>query len=337
MQQGYTVAVVGATGLVGQTMLAILEERQFPVLRLVPIASARSAGKAVSFQGQQVPIQPLTDTAFDSVDFALFSAGGDVSRQWAPIAAAHGAIVIDNSSAWRMDPEVPLCVPEVNLDSALNPPRGIIANPNCSTIQLVLALKPIHDAVGIERVVVSTYQAASGAGAKAVQALNAQLEQSLRGEVIEPGVLGGTLAGNLLMTWKADPNGYHEEELKLIRETRKILGDQSIQVSPTSVRVPVETGHSESVNLTTRRPITVAEVRELLSKAPGIELVDDFQQGIYPTPLQVAGKDNVLVGRLREDLGNPGGLQMWIVGDNLRKGAALNAVQIAEGLARAPR
>jgi aspartate-semialdehyde dehydrogenase len=335
MQQGYTVAVVGATGLVGQTMLAILEERQFPVLRLVPIASARSAGKAVSFQGRQVPIQSLNEAAFDGVDFALFSAGGDVSRQWAPIAAARGAIVIDNSSAWRMDPEVPLCVPEVNLDSALKPARGIIANPNCSTIQLVLALKPIHDAVGIERVVVSTYQAASGAGAKAVQALNAQLEQSLRGEAIEPGVLGGTLAGNLLMTWKADPNGYHEEELKLIRETRKILGDQSIQVSPTSVRVPVETGHSESVNLTTRRPITVAAVRELLSKAPGIELVDDFQNGVYPTPLQVAGKDNVLVGRLREDLGNPGGLQMWIVGDNLRKGAALNAVQIAEGLARA--
>lgn len=334
MSKRYTVAVVGATGLVGQTMLAILEERQFPVERVVPVASQRSAGKRVSFQGREVPVQVLQEDVFTGVDFALFSAGGDVSREWAPIAASKGAIVIDNSSAWRMDPDVPLCVPEVNLKSALTPAKGIIANPNCSTIQLVVALKPIYDEVGIERVVVSTYQAASGAGANAVNALQHQVSQWAQRKPVEPGVLGGVLAGNLLMSWKADPNGYHEEELKLIRETRKILADDSIQVSPTAVRVPVETGHSEAVTLSTRKPISVSAVRALLAKAPGVELMDEFTQGIYPTPLHVAGKDNVLVGRIREDLGNPGGLQMWIVGDNLRKGAALNAVQIAEGLIR---
>ncbi|MCB9708670.1 MAG: aspartate-semialdehyde dehydrogenase [Myxococcales bacterium] len=334
MAQKYTVAVVGATGLVGQTMLRVLEERQFPVERLVPFASERSAGKSVAFNDGGIATEPLDPARFEGVHFALFSAGGDVSRKWAPVAAAMGAVVIDNSSAWRMDPDVPLCVPEVNLKTALDPKKGIIANPNCSTIQLVVALKPIYDAVGIDRIVVSTYQAASGAGAKAVQALRTQIAQEAAGQPIEPGALGGILAGNLLMHWKAEPNGYHEEELKLIRETRKILGDDTIQISPTAVRVPVETGHSEAVTLTTRRPISVAQVRALLAQAPGVELVDDFAQGLYPTPLAVCGKDAVLVGRIREDLGQPGGLQMWIVGDNLRKGAALNAVQIAEGLIR---
>jgi aspartate-semialdehyde dehydrogenase len=327
------VAVLGVTGAVGQEMLRVLEQREFPVGRLVPLASARSAGRTVTFRGAPVPVQAVSEEAFDGVQVALFSAGGSTSKEWAPKAAARGAVVIDNSSAWRMDPEVPLCVPEVNLEAARKPPKGIIANPNCSTIQMVVALKPIHDASRIRRVVVSTYQAISGAGAKAVEAFERQLQALVSGGAVDASVLGGQLAGNLLMPWTRDlDTGYQEEELKMVHETRKILGDPEVRVSPTAVRVPVVNVHAESIALELERPMSASEARDLLSRAPGVEVVDDFAEGIYPQPIQASGRDAVMVGRIREDVGNPGGILLWVVADNLRKGAALNAVQIAEGL-----
>lgn len=330
---GVRVAVVGVTGVVGQTMLRILQERNFPVSELIPIASAKSQGKSVLFQGVEVPIRPLEAASFKGVTFALFSAGASVSREFCPVAAAAGAIVIDNSSAWRQDPDVPLVVPEVNLGAAKIRPKGIIANPNCSTIQMVVALKPIHDAFGIRRVIVATYQAVSGAGAKAVESLHHQHVALTRGDVV-PGLdIGHQLAGNLLMTWKPEADtGYSEEEMKMVRETQKIMGDSTIRVSPTTVRVPVATVHSEAVTIETAKPTDARAVRALLADAPGVELVDDFSRGIYPQPIHAVDKDAVFVGRIRDDIGNPGGVQMWIVSDNLRKGAALNAIQIAEAL-----
>ncbi|MBO6937611.1 MAG: aspartate-semialdehyde dehydrogenase [Deltaproteobacteria bacterium] len=323
----FRVAVVGATGMVGREMLKVLEQRKFPVKELVPLASARSAGKTLPFAGGEVTVKEVSAENFEGIDVAIFSAGSGPSREWSPIAADKGAIVIDNSSAWRKDPECPLVVPEVNLDAAKNRPKGIIANPNCSTIQMVVAIAPIHRVNPIKRIIVATYQAISGAGADAVDALEEQRKGG-KGEA-----LGGQLAGNLLMHWTVQEDGYYqEEELKMLHETRKILGDDSIRVSPTAVRVPVVTGHSEAITLELTEPMDVATARGLLEKAPGIELVDDFKNGVYPTPLQAAGTDPVYVGRIREDVGNPGGIQMWVVSDNLRKGAALNAVQIAEGL-----
>jgi len=323
----FRVAVVGATGMVGREMLKVLEQRKFPVKELVPLASARSAGKTLPFAGGEVTVKEVSADNFEGIDVALFSAGSGPSKEWSPIAASKGAIVIDNSSAFRKDPECPLVVPEVNLDAAKHRPKGIIANPNCSTIQMVVAIAPIHRVNPIKRIVVATYQAISGAGADAVDALAEQLKGG-KGEA-----LGGQLAGNLLMHWTVQEDGYYqEEELKMLHETRKILGDDSIRVSPTAVRVPVVTGHSEAITLELTEPMDVATARGLLEKAPGIELVDDFKNGVYPTPLQAAGTDPVYVGRIREDVGNPGGIQMWVVSDNLRKGAALNAVQIAEGL-----
>jgi len=323
----FRVAVVGATGMVGREMLKVLEQRKFPVKELVPLASARSAGKKLPFAGGEVTVQEVAADAFEGIDVALFSAGSGPSKEWSPIAADKGAVVIDNSSAFRKDPECPLVVPEVNLEAAKTRPKGIIANPNCSTIQLVVAIAPIHRANPIERIIVATYQAISGAGAPAVAALEEQ-KKGGKGEA-----LGGQLDGNVLMHWTVQEDGfYQEEELKMLHETRKILEDDSIRVSPTAVRVPVVTGHSEAITLELAKPMDVATARELLAKAPGVELVDDFKNGVYPTPLQAAGTDPVYVGRIREDVGNPGGLQMWVVADNLRKGAALNAVQIAEGL-----
>jgi aspartate-semialdehyde dehydrogenase len=331
MTKKLNVAVLGATGAVGIEMLRVLEERRFPVGRVVALASR--AGRTVRFGGEDIPVEPVSDDAFEGIDVALFSAGSGPSREWAPKAAARGATVIDNSAAWRMDPEVPLCVPEVNLDAARTRPKGIIANPNCSTIQMVVALKPLHDVSPITRVVVSTYQAISGGGAKAVEAFEKQLAAYVSNGSIDTGALSGQLACNLLMHWKRDvASGYQEEELKMVHETRKIMGDDRIRVSPTTVRVPVITGHSESIAVEFERPISAERAREILSKAPGVEVVDRFEDGIYPQPIQVAGRDAVLVGRIREDVGNPGGLLMWVVGDNLRKGAATNAVQIAEGL-----
>ncbi len=331
MSEGLKVAVVGATGMVGAEMLRVLEQRAFPVRELVPVASARSAGKTVTFKGAEHTVVEIAPEVFEGVDLALFSAGGATSRQWAPIAASKGALVVDNSSAFRADPEVPLIVPEVNPDAAADRPKGIIANPNCSTIQMVVALKPLHDAARLKRVVVATYQAISGAGAQAVAAFEAQEAARSRGSKVEKDKLSGQLSRNLLMHWKPDPNtGYQEEELKMVSETRKIFGDPSIAVSPTAVRVPVVTAHSEAVTVETHAPLTAARARELLEKAEGVVVVDDLSEGRYPQPIEAAGQDPVYVGRIRDDVGNPGGIQMWVVSDNLRKGAALNAVQIAE-------
>jgi len=334
MAKRWTVAVVGATGAVGREMLRTLEARRFPVGRLVPMASARSAGRTVSYAGEDHPIVEASPDAFEGVDVALFSAGGSTSKELAPAAASRGAIVIDNSSAFRMDPEVPLCVPEVNLDAARKPPKGIIANPNCSTIQMVVALAPLHREGRVTRVVVATYQAISGGGARSIEAFQAQQRELGAGQEVTEGrdQLSGQLAGNLLMHWAPQPNGYQQEELKMVHETRKILGDETIRVSPTAVRVPVLSGHSEAITVELERPITPERARELLAAFPGIEVVDDLPNGVYPQPIDCVGRDPVYVGRIREDVGNPGGLQLWVVSDNLRKGAALNAVQIAEAL-----
>ena len=329
----FVVAVAGATGVVGREMLRTLEQRKFPVKRVVPLASPRSAGTKISFAGEEIPVQVATPEAFRGVEIALFSAGAAASRELAPAAAAAGAVVIDNSSAWRMDPEVPLVVPEVNLDHARNRPRGIIANPNCSTIQMVVALAPLHRAARIKHIIVSTYQAASGKGHAAMEELQQHARAIALGEPFTPTVFPGALAFNLLSDWKAGEGGYSEEELKMVNETRKILGDATIGVSPTTVRVPVLNGHSESVHVQFHRPMTAAEALSLLRGAPGMVLDErPYAPGQHPQPAQVSGKDEVLVGRVRDDLAVPGAINLWIVGDNLRKGAALNAVQIAEGL-----
>ncbi len=333
MPKSLKVAVVGTTGAVGQEMLRVLEERNFPVGELVPVASPKSAGKKVKLGGAEHTVRALAPEVFEGVDVALFSAGGSVSKEWCPVAASKGALVIDNSSAFRRDPDCPLCVPEVNIEAARSPKKGIIANPNCSTIQMVVALKPLHDAARLRRVVVSTYQAISGAGAQAVEDLLVQMRAFVAGETIPNGKLGGQLAGNLLMQWTPDvESGYQEEELKMVFETKKIFGDPTIQVSPTTVRVPVLSGHSESVTVETHTPLTAKQARSLLEKAEGVVVVDDFAKGVYPKPVDSVGKDAVYVGRIRDDVGNPGGIQMWVVSDNLRKGAATNAVQIAERL-----
>ncbi len=317
--------------MVGAEMLRVLEQRAFPVAELVPVASARSAGKTVTFNGAEHTVVEIAPEVFEGVDLALFSAGGDTSREWSPIAASKGALVVDNSSAFRSDPEVPLVVPEVNPEAAADRPKGIIANPNCSTIQMVVALKPLHDEGRLKRVVVATYQAISGSGATAVAAFKAQEAATVRGDAVDKDKLSGQLSRNLLMHWKPDPEtGYQEEELKMVSETRKIFGDPAIAVSPTAVRVPVITAHSEAITVETHQPISAARARELLSQAEGVVVVDDLGQGLYPQPIDAAGQDAVFVGRIREDVGNPGGIQMWVVSDNLRKGAALNAVQIAE-------
>jgi aspartate-semialdehyde dehydrogenase len=332
----YKVAVVGATGAVGQQMVACLEERRFPVARLVPLASERSVGKKVTFLGKEIPVEVLTKDSFDGVEIALFSAGGSISKDFAPIAAQAGAVVVDNSSAWRMDPEVPLVVPEVNpQDVGLYPKTGIIANPNCSTIQMVVALKPLHEAARLKRVVVSTYQAVSGTGQKAVDELAAQVRALLSCQETKNKVYPHRIAFNCLPHIDVFlPNGYTKEEMKMVNETQKIMGDDSIRVTATTVRVPVFYGHSEAVNIETERKLTVEEARELLAAAPGVKVVDDPAKNLYPMPLEAAGQDLTLVGRIREDFSIANGLNFWVVADNLRKGAATNAVQIAEILVR---
>jgi aspartate-semialdehyde dehydrogenase len=312
-------------------MLRTLEQRRFPTSRVLALASPRSAGKRIPFRDGELEIQAATPEAFAGVDIALFSAGAAASRELAPAAAAKGAVVIDNSSAWRMDPEVPLVVPEVNMAAAAQRPRGIIANPNCSTIQMVVALKPLHDAAKIRHVVVSTYQAASGKGNAAVEELRAQVRAIAAGEVPAAKVFPGALAMNLLMDWKAGDADYSEEEWKMVNETRKILGDASIGVSPTTVRVPVVTGHSESLHVQFHRPMDAAEAKRLLRGAPGVVLFDEpYAPGKHPQPRDSEGTDPVFVGRVRDDLAVKGAINLWVVADNLRKGAALNAVQIAE-------
>ena len=327
----FRVAVVGAMGAVGSEMIKTLEQRDFPVDELVPLDIPANDGKTVIYKGKPVTVRTAKEGAFRNVDVALFSAGADASLVLAPIAAREGAIVIDNSSAWRMDPGVPLVVPEVN-PAALDGHKGIIANPNCSTIQMLVALKPIHDAYTILRVVVSTYQAISGTGAAAIAEMSAQARAWVSGTTIDHSVYPRQILFNVLPHIDVfQDNGYTKEEMKMVHETHKIL-DPVIQVCPTAVRVPVFRGHSESINIATARPFKVADVRDLLRRSPGVVVMDDPSTLTYPTPLDADGRDEVFVGRLREDPTIPHGLNMWVVSDNLRKGAALNAVQIAETL-----
>ena len=331
--KSFVVAVAGATGAVGREMLKTLEDRKFPISRLVPLASKRSAGKKLPWKGGEVTIEELGPTSFEGVDIALFSAGASVSREYGPIAAKSGAVVIDNSSAWRMDPDVPLVVPEVNMAAAKNRPKGIIANPNCSTIQMVVALKPLHDAARIKLIIVSTYQATSGKGHEAVEDLLQQSRSVLAGTAVTHAVFPGQIAFNVLCDWKAGEGDYSEEEWKMVHETREIMGDDSIGVSPTTVRVPVVNGHSEAVHVQFHRPMDAAEAKDLLRNAEGVVLMEEaYAPGKHPQPAHATGTDHVFVGRIRNDLAVPGALDMFVVADNLRKGAALNAVQIAERL-----
>jgi aspartate-semialdehyde dehydrogenase len=332
--KSYNVAILGATGAVGQTMIKVLEERNFPVNEIKFLASERSAGKEVEYYGMKYKVEAVCEDAFENVDIALFSAGSERSKKWAPIAASKGAVVIDNSSAFRMDPEVPLVVPEVNPED-VKWHKGIIANPNCSTIQMVVALYPIHKLKKIKRIIVATYQAVSGAGATAIEDLELETKAVMEGKYFYPRALPHHIAFNVIPRIdNFEPNGYTKEELKMINETRKIMHEPDIKVSPTCVRVPVYVGHSEAVTIETQEPITAEEAREILKNAPGVVVEDDPFNNVYPTPIEVAGKDDVFVGRIRKDLGFENGLSMWIVGDNLRKGAATNAVQIAELLVK---
>jgi len=324
----YSVAVVGATGLVGQKMLQVLEERAFPVGELVPIASERSADAKVTFRGQEVAVCPLDFALFDKVDIALFSAGAAVSKQIAPEVARKGVVVIDNSSAWRMDPDVPLVVPEVN-PQALSDHQGIIANPNCSTIQMVVVLHPLHQVFHIKRVVVATYQAVTGSGKKAVQQLEEEIRQGKASEPAYPHPIAYNCLPHIDVFLE---NGYTKEEMKMVQETHKIMGDPDISISPTTVRVPVFGGHSEVLHIQFRTEVVVDQVKEILSTAPGIVLQDNPQQNEYPMPITAQDRDEVFVGRIRGDLFDPFALNLWVVSDNLRKGAATNAVQIAEKL-----
>jgi aspartate-semialdehyde dehydrogenase len=329
------VAVVGATGAVGEVMLSVLAERRFPVGELVALASERSAGGEVAFGNDEVLVRDLATFDPAGVDIALFSAGGDVSREYAPRFAAVGAVVIDNSSAFRRDDDVPLVVAEVNPEALRHRPRGIIANPNCSTMQMLVALAPLHRAAGIERINVSTYQSVSGTGRRALEELGRQTAGLLNFQAVEPEVYPVQIAFNVI-PHGGDflDNGYTSEEMKLVWETRKILGDESIGVNATVVRVPVFYGHSEAVSIETRDKLTAAQARALLEAAPGVEVVDEAVAGGYPTPVtHASGRDPVYVGRIREDLSHPRGLNLWIVSDNIRKGAALNAVQLAELIA----
>jgi aspartate-semialdehyde dehydrogenase len=324
------VAVCGATGAVGREMLKTLEGRSFPATKVRAFASSRSAGMAVPYMDGELTVEELKEDSFAGIDIALFSAGGATSKKFAPFAAKAGCIVIDNSSAWRMDPEVPLVVPEVNPDD-VSWHKNIIANPNCSTIQMVVALKPLHDAAKIKRVIVSTYQAVSGTGQKAIVELETQVRQLFSMKDPEVKVYPHQIAFNCLPQIDVfSDDDYTFEEIKMIKETAKIMGDESIKVTATTVRVPVFYGHSESVNIETEKKLTAKEARAILSQAPGIKVYDNPEAKIYPMPLACAGEDEVFVGRIREDKTIDNGLNLWIVADNIRKGAALNAVQIAE-------
>jgi aspartate-semialdehyde dehydrogenase len=333
-KDAYNVAVVGATGAVGRTMIATLEERKFPVANLILLASSRSAGTTLPFNDQPVEVRELKDDSFQGVDIALFSAGGGTSRRFAPKAVESGCVVVDNSSAFRMEPDVPLVVPEVN-PGAIGENPGVIANPNCSTIQMVMALKPLHDRYRIRRVIVSTYQSVSGSGQKAVVELTEQSRSALECHPMVKNVYPHQIAFNCLPHIDSFlDNGYTKEEMKMVNETRKILGDNSIDVTPTTVRVPVMYAHSESVYVETDQEIEVTEVRRVLSEFPGVSVVDAPEKNEYPLAIEAAGRDEVMVGRIRKDLANPKAVNLWVVADNLRKGAALNAVQIAELLIR---
>lgn len=330
MSNGYSVAVVGATGAVGEEMFKILDERNFPVKNLKAFASERSEGKIVQFQGEKIKVENLAASSFKNIDIALFSAGASVSKEFSPQFASKGAVVVDNSSAFRMDDNVPLVVPEVNPHAAKKH-RGIIANPNCSTIQLVVAINPIHRKVRIKRMIISTFQSVSGTGREAILELKEQTEDYLRGNKIKKEVYPHQIAFNLLPHIGSFlPSGYTEEEVKLVNETRKIMEDNSINATSTCVRVPVFISHSEAITLETKASISVDEVRQILMSAPGVVVEDEPGNSIYPLPISAAGRDEVFVGRIRMDESAPNSLNMWVVSDNLRKGAALNAIQIAE-------
>jgi aspartate-semialdehyde dehydrogenase len=330
----YTVAVAGATGAVGNEMITTLEQRKFPVKKLKLLASSRSVGKTITFRGEEIEVEELTENSFKGIDIGLFSPGGSISLKFAPIAAASGCVVIDNTSAFRMEKDIPLVVPEVNEHAIKDyKKRGIIANPNCSTIQMVVVLKPLHDAAKIKRVVVSTYQAVSGTGKKAIHELEQQVLAIYGNKKIETNVYPYQIAFNCLPQIDSFiENGYTKEEMKMVNETKKILEDNSIAVTATTVRVPVFYGHSESVNVEFEKAITPDEAREILRKAPGVIVIDDPSKKLYPLAIDAAGKDDTFVGRIRTDESIANGLNMWIVADNIRKGAALNAVQIAEVL-----
>ncbi|MGZ8487702.1 MAG: aspartate-semialdehyde dehydrogenase [Candidatus Binatia bacterium] len=335
-KEKYNVAIVGATGAVGEQMREVLDERQFPVGELRLLASERSVGQFLPFQSRQLPVQVLKADSFKDIDIGLFSAGGSVSAEFAPLAVAAGAVVVDNTSVFRLEPDIPLVVPEVNSKAIANyKTRGIIANPNCSTIQMVVALKPIHDTARIKRVVVSTYQSVSGAGRKAMEELSQQVAALFNGKEIEKVKFPHQIAFNCIphidvfMT-----DGYTKEEWKMIEETRKILGEPNLPVTATTVRVPVFCSHSESVNVETYVKLSANEARRILREAPGIIVADEPENNLYPMAIDAAGKDATYVGRIREDKSVANGLNLWVVSDNLRKGAALNAVQIAEILIR---
>lgn len=333
----YNVAILGASGAVGAELLQLLEERNFPVKQLRLLASMRSAGRKISFRGQEITVEAVGEDSFKDVDIAFFCAGGGVSKQWAPVAVESGALVVDNSSAFRLDDDVPLVVPEVNGD-AIASHQGIVANANCSTTILAMAIAPIHRVAKIKRVVVSTYQAVSGAGVQAMEELEQQLKALVEGRPVESKVLPVSsldkhhqIAMNLIPQIDVfDKDGYTKEEWKMVYETRKILSEPDLAISPTTVRVPVMRSHSESVNIETERPITPAEVKDILSRAEGVVVVDDPENMEYPMPITASGKDPVYVGRIRQDPTLPNGINMWVVGDQIRKGAALNAIQIAE-------
>ncbi len=324
------VAILGATGLVGQEFLRILEERNFPVCSLKLLASDRSAGRTMRFRDQSIVVEETTERSFEGIDVALFSAGADISRKFAPIAAAAGAVVVDNSAAWRMEPDIPLVVPEVNPDDAFRH-KGIIANPNCSTIQMVVALAPIHRVNPIRRVIVDTYQSVSGTGGPAIDELMEQTREVLDGQAAHPSVYPHQIAFNVLPHIDVlMDDGYYKEEWKMIHETRKIMNIPELPVSATCVRVPVPISHSESVHAELSRPMSADEARAILSEAPGIVVTDRPGDAVYPLPNDAAGTDDVFVGRIRQDASHPNGIVMWVVADNLRKGAALNTIQIAE-------
>ncbi|MDB2364721.1 aspartate-semialdehyde dehydrogenase [Luminiphilus sp.] len=329
------VAVVGATGAVGEAMIEILESRDFPVDQLFPLASSRSAGKSLRFKGKRYTVQDLSNFDFSQTPIALFSAGGDVSAEYAPIAAQQGCVVIDNTSHFRRDDDIPLVIPEVNPEAIGQfRQRSIIANPNCSTIGMLMALKPIYDVAGIERINVATYQAVSGTGKDAIEELAGQTARLLNGKEAEPKVYPRQIAFNVIPHIDTFlENGYTREEMKMVWETQKILADESIRVNPTCVRVPVFYGHAEAVHIETREPVSVTEARALLQAADGVSVLDSPEPGGYPTPVsEAAGADPVFVGRIRADISHPRGLNLWVVADNVRKGAALNSVQIAEVL-----
>jgi len=330
LTESYRVAILGATGAVGTELITLLEERNFPVSQLKLLASSRSAGQILQFRGESLIVEAVSDRSFDGIDLVLASAGASISKAWAPKAIAAGAVVVDNSSAFRMDPTVPLIVPEVNPQAAALH-RGIIANPNCTTILLAVAIYPLHQVQPIQRIVAATYQSASGAGTRAMEEMKTQAQAILNGQEPVAEIFPYPLAFNLFPhNSKLNEQGYCEEEMKMVNETRKIFGVPDLQITPTCIRVPVMRAHSEAINLEFEQPFSVDQAREILSHASGVNLVEDWSANYFPMPIDASGKDNVLVGRIRQDISHPCGLELWLCGDQIRKGAALNAIQIAE-------